>query len=413
MSQGSYAVPTGGSMSATTFAGLCNSAWLALASKNSGSSAPANGPNSVATQFQDWMDTTTALFPVWKIYDGVNFPKLGRLDVANSIWCPQVGGGLSSIASAATVNLGAQIGSLVTITGVAAISSFGSAPVNGEEKKVYCGGAFTLVNGANLVCPGGSNIIVTAGDIFTAIYDGAGVWLIYGYQRTSAAAGTNLPSGAHFWMYQTGTLAGAVRANGNTIGNTGSGATEATGASVQTLFTLIWNQSNAVSDPEITFQDSTGAGAVRGVSAAADFTALKRMTLPDLRGRVPFGLDGMGNIIGNAGRMTSTTMSPDGNTLGAVGGSQSVTLSTSTMPSHNHTGTTSADSGHTHTVPNVQPGTPVVVNNGVASNVVGFASSSNTSSNSAVITTTVASQGGGGAHLNAQPSKGGTWYMAL
>src|SRR5262249_53339443 len=154
---------------------------------------------------------SSALFPFWKLFDGVNWPKKGRLDVANSIWCPQMGGGLTTVASAATVDLGAQPGSLVTITGTASITGFGTSAANGEEKKVYCQGAFTLVNSANIVCPGNTNIIATVGDVFTAIYDGAGVWLIYGYQKTSAGAGTNLPTGAMFWMYQTGTLAGTTR----------------------------------------------------------------------------------------------------------------------------------------------------------------------------------------------------------
>lgn len=42
--------------------------------------------------------------------------------------------------------------------------------------------------------------------------------------------------------------------------------------------------------------------------------------LPDFRGRVPAGLDNMGGTPAN--RLTSTTMSPDGNTVGATGGAQ-------------------------------------------------------------------------------------------
>ncbi len=77
--------------------------------------------------------------------------------------------------------------------------------------------------------------------------------------------------------------------------------------------------------------------------------------LPDFRGRTPAGIDNMGGSA--AGRLTSTTMTPDGNTVGATGGAQTT--------SHNHGGATglpnefaflgggangSVTSTHTHTV---------------------------------------------------------------
>lgn len=55
--------------------------------------------------------------------------------------------------------------------------------------------------------------------------------------------------------------------------------------------------------------------------------------IPDLRGRVPAGREG------GTGRLTSTTMTPDGNTLGAVGGAQVETLTLAQLP----TGITSAN----------------------------------------------------------------------
>lgn len=56
--------------------------------------------------------------------------------------------------------------------------------------------------------------------------------------------------------------------------------------------------------------------------------------LPNLKGRVAVGLD------------ASQT---EFNTLGEVGGAKTHTLTTSEMPSHTHTGTTSSDGAHTHT----------------------------------------------------------------
>lgn len=56
--------------------------------------------------------------------------------------------------------------------------------------------------------------------------------------------------------------------------------------------------------------------------------------MPDWRGRLVSFRDNMGGSA--AGRLTSTVMSPDGNTVGAVGGSQTHTQSGSEVGSHTH-----------------------------------------------------------------------------
>lgn len=71
--------------------------------------------------------------------------------------------------------------------------------------------------------------------------------------------------------------------------------------------------------------------------------------VPDLRGRVVAGLDGMGGTDTN--RLTSLTMSPDGNTSGATGGDESHTLSLSEIPAHGHAISGSIGGGeHSHRV---------------------------------------------------------------
>jgi microcystin-dependent protein len=98
--------------------------------------------------------------------------------------------------------------------------------------------------------------------------------------------------------------------------------------------------------------------------------------VPDLRGRVPAGKDNMGGSA--ASRLTSTTMTPDGNTLGATGGEQTHTLVTSEIPSHTHTIRTFAlgNSG-TQQVANSSAGGGTMTSNAT---------------------------GGGGAHNNVQPT---------
>jgi microcystin-dependent protein len=56
--------------------------------------------------------------------------------------------------------------------------------------------------------------------------------------------------------------------------------------------------------------------------------------LPDLRGRVPAGVDNMGGTA--ASRLTSTVLTAS-NALGATGGTQTHTLTEAQMPAHAHT----------------------------------------------------------------------------
>lgn len=76
-----------------------------------------------------------------------------------------------------------------------------------------------------------------------------------------------------------------------------------------------------------------------GASAAADFAANKPIAIADLRGRVRAGDNNMGGA--DAGRLTSTTMTPDGNTLGATGGAQTETATVSGSASVTVAGTIS------------------------------------------------------------------------
>ena len=102
MSQGSYQPPTTGTESATTYAGQVNTAFQAVASNNSGATAPANGPSSAAMTWQWWLDLTVALFAKLRLFDGTNWGFLGTYDVANSNWLPKSRGGYGTITSAAT-----------------------------------------------------------------------------------------------------------------------------------------------------------------------------------------------------------------------------------------------------------------------------------------------------------------------
>lgn len=107
-----------------------------------------------------------------------------------------------------------------------------------------------------------------------------------------------MPAG--FVGHHFGTTApeGYVRRNGLTIGNAGSGATERANADCAQLFAQIWNSTSNAGD--FIIQDSGGTPTVRGVSAAADFAAGKRMPLPNDLGRFDRGWNYTGGGI-NAG----------------------------------------------------------------------------------------------------------------
>lgn len=89
--------------------------------------------------------------------------------------------------------------------------------------------------------------------------------------------------------------------NGLPIGNTGSGAS-ATGPAYQALFELLWATCGNVVLP---IQDSGGAPSTRGSTALADWNALKRMPIPDTRGKFIRGWDGGAGL--DLGRILGTT----------------------------------------------------------------------------------------------------------
>jgi hypothetical protein len=160
-----------------------------------------------------------------------------------------------------------------------------------------------------------SGVVVIAADNLLVIGPSAG-----GGGGGGVDPATVLATGDVKCRYGIGPLDGFVRCNGSTIGATGSSAVELAGPKAQALYEYLWPFPNIALD-----------GVAKGANAVADFNALKRMVLPDIRGRVIAGMDDMGNTA--AGRLTAAFFGQLGTVVGNVGGSEKVQLGMLNLPS--------------------------------------------------------------------------------
>lgn len=160
---------------------------------------------------------------------------------------------------------------------------------------------------------------------------------------TSTDPDSLLKTGDTWFSPIGGNRAGAVRLNGRTLGAGSSSASERANDDTRPLFIFLWTNLENTQAP---------VSGGRGASAAADFAANKTITLPDLRGSVPIGLDGMGNSV--AGRLASAPIeNGTATTGGSVLGGNTQILEEANMPAHTHgAGALVADSvgSHSHGV---------------------------------------------------------------
>lgn len=185
--------PTTGTLPGLTMVNDYNSALNAINTCNSGASAPSNQMAGAPSPGNCWYSPSTGALAY---YDGTSWLTVGYLDATNHVWTPALGGNAAtSVASAATTNLcgasgAAPQGAYLTVTGVVAITSFGSNCAGGQLKIVTFAAALQLTyNASSLILPGGGNVTTAAGDAAIFVYLGAGNWKAVFYQ---AASGTPL-----------------------------------------------------------------------------------------------------------------------------------------------------------------------------------------------------------------------------
>jgi microcystin-dependent protein len=188
----------------------------------------------------------------------------------------------------------------------------------------------------------------------------------------------------------TGTVVATVRTaaptgwllfNGDTMGSASSGATRAS-ADHEELFKVLWDS--------FTNTDAPVSGG-RGASAAADWTANKTITLPDMRGRT---------IIG-----TGTGSGLSARTHGAKVGAETHTLGESEMPLHGHPFRATYVSAASAAV---QTTGGFLTNNGSASSQVAYTGAVSNNQGQQIGGT-----GGGAAHNNMQPSMVLNWMVKI
>jgi hypothetical protein len=104
-------------------------------------------------------------------------------------------GAWTTVASAATVDLGAQTSRNIALSGTTGITSFGStATPDNVPFNIRSTGAITITHSANLICPGAVNLTLAAGDTFQVVQEATGVWRIIAYSLSAlpAISGANL-----------------------------------------------------------------------------------------------------------------------------------------------------------------------------------------------------------------------------
>lgn len=145
---------------------------------------------------------------------------------------------------------------------------------------------------------------------------------------------------------------GWVRANGTTIGNASSNATQLASSLAAALFSWLWTN---FSNTKCQVLTSGGVPTTRGATAAADFSANKQITVLDLRGTGVFGVDAMGSSA--SGRLAGVPVTDGGvTTPGSIVGANLQALLQANLPSATlNTAIASGQFSHNHSYSYRQP----------------------------------------------------------
>lgn len=129
--------------------------------------------------------------------DGAGLPTV--YGHTGSAWVAQPAGGftggtltsaineapITTLASAATINIGAELANTISISGTTTITSLGTIAA-GATRRLAFQAALTLThNAASLILPTAANVVTAAGDVAEFVSLGGGNWRCFNYQRAS------------------------------------------------------------------------------------------------------------------------------------------------------------------------------------------------------------------------------------
>jgi hypothetical protein len=196
-----------------------------------------------------------------------------------------------TLASAATVNLGAAGSNLIAISGTTTITSFGSSASTANPLYwVRFTGALTLTyNATSLILPGSATITTAAGDAMLAQYLGSGNWKVHYYQPetgkalisptqpnlqisifTSSGTFTTSVGSATTTRYKftaTGGGGGGGNSSGSSTAGTGGGAGG----------TVVYEASGIAAGTNLTV--TVGAGGTAGASGGTSSAVVNGVTI--------------------------------------------------------------------------------------------------------------------------------------
>jgi len=144
----------------------------------------------------DWRILTTPMATANSILpsQGGNAGYVLTTDGSTATWQKPITTGAATLASAATLNIGAASGDYITVTGTTTITAFDNVAA-GTERTLKFNGALTLThNATSLILPGGANFVVAAGDTFTFRSEGSGNWRCISYSLANGQPITAPPS---------------------------------------------------------------------------------------------------------------------------------------------------------------------------------------------------------------------------
>lgn len=102
---------------------------------------------------------------------------------------------IATMASAATVNIGAAVANTINITGTTTITAFDAIAAGATRSLMFAGSLTLTHNATSLILPSGASIATAAGDVAEFVSLGSGNWRCTGYSKADGQAQNALGSG--------------------------------------------------------------------------------------------------------------------------------------------------------------------------------------------------------------------------